>query len=272
LQLRERGGKTLGQPGEGLEFAVLLALLVVGLGAVLGGIFDELAFQRDRQAGGGDELGFEDGVEVHDRVTVLLGQAVCAVPLVKGEHPGAVDRHDQMAQEPKRVQGPHPNQAAGTALTQGGQRFGPLTMFQEMIHGVGDRQGLLVGRGQAVEIGQEAQLQVAQVKVNLPAAAQPQREDEQRQPEQEAAGVFHEGLEAGVRDLVQPGVELGEEVAQGADEDPAQLQDLPARRRCWVVCVFTRARLRREISPIRRLRRRYSFCHCWTWGSRACGT
>jgi hypothetical protein len=48
-------------------------------------------------------------------------------------------------------------------------------------------------------------------------------------------GIDHEGLEAGVGHLVQPGVELGEEVAQGADEDPAQLQDLPARRRCWVV-------------------------------------
>jgi hypothetical protein len=69
----------------------------------------------------------------------------------------------------------------------------------------------------------------------LPAAAQPQSEDEQRQPEEEAVGIDHEGLEAGVGDLVQPGVEFGEEVPQGADEDPAQLQDLPARRRCWAV-------------------------------------
>ena len=270
--MRERPREALGQPGEGCEFAVLLELVVVGGGAVVGGILDELAFQRDRQAGVGDELGFEDGVEVHDRVVVFLGQAVFAVPLVKSEHAGAVHRHDQAAQESERVQGPHPNQAAGTALPQGGQRFGSLTMFQEVIDGVGDRQGLLVGRGQAVEIGQEAQLQVAQVKINLPAAAQAQGEEEQRQPEQEAAGIDHEGLEAGVGHLVQPGVELGEEVAQGADEDRAQLQDLPARRRCWVVWVRTRARLSWEISRIRPLRRRYSFCHCWTWGSRAWGT
>lgn len=159
---------------------------------------------------------------------MLLGQAVFTVPLVKGQHPRAVHGHDQAAQEPEGVQGPHPNQPVGTLLAQVGQGLRPLTMFQEVIDRVGDRQGLLGGSRQAVNISQEAQLQVAQVKVDLPAAAQAQGEDEHRQPKQEAAVVFDEGLEAGVGHRVQPGVELGEEVAQGADEERPQLQDLPA--------------------------------------------
>jgi hypothetical protein len=45
-------------------------------------------------------------------------------------------------------------------------------VFQEMVHGVGDRQGGLVGGGQAVEVGQQAQFGVPQVKVDLAATPQ----------------------------------------------------------------------------------------------------
>lgn len=200
------------------------------------------------------------------------GQTLGTVLAVEAQHAGAIQGDDQVTLEAERGPGPHPDQAVGAALAQAGEGLAPLGMFQEMVRGVGDRQAGLVGGGQAVEIVQEAALRVTQGKVDLAATAQAQGEDPQRQPEQGTAVILDEGLETGVGHLVQPGVELGEEVAQRADEGRAQLQDLPARRRWWGVWVWTRARLSWETSARRRLSRRYSSCPCWTWGSRARGT
>jgi hypothetical protein len=89
----------------------------------------------------------------------------------------------------------------------------------KMIEGFGDREGILVGARQEVEVVKDGQFEVAQVVVGRAAAAQAQPEEEQPPPAEEAAVILDHGLEAGVGQLVQPGRGFREEVADGFEED-----------------------------------------------------
>jgi hypothetical protein len=89
----------------------------------------------------------------------------------------------------------------------------------EVIEGLGDREALLLGAGQEVQVVQDGTVQVAQVIVGGTAAAQTQPEQEQSPPAKEAPVILDHRLEAGVGQLVQPTGGLGEEVADGFEED-----------------------------------------------------
>jgi hypothetical protein len=75
------------------------------------------------------------------------------------------------------------------------------------------------------------------------AAAQTQAEEEQPPPTEKATVVLDHGLEAGVRQLVQPVRQLGEEVPDRFKKGAGQGYDLPRWRRRAVTCVRIRARV-----------------------------
>jgi hypothetical protein len=61
-----------------------------------------------------------------------------------------------------------------------------------------NRQGVLPGTGQKVEVVEDSAFQVAQVVIGRTATAQAQTEQEQAPPAEKTAMVFNHGLEAGV--------------------------------------------------------------------------
>jgi len=93
-------------------------------------------------------------------------------------------------------------------------------MANKVIEGFGDRERILLGVGQEVEVMEDGALEVAQVVVGRTAAAQTQPEEEQTPPAEKAAVILDHGLEAGVGQLVQPGGQFGEEVADGFEKGP----------------------------------------------------
>jgi hypothetical protein len=66
----------------------------------------------------------------------------------------------------------------------------------------------------------------------LPAAVQLQEIQEQTPPDEKASGVSAGVLVAGIGQVLEPVVELGEEVADGLDEGLAEDQGRPFWRRC----------------------------------------
>ena len=94
-----------------------------------------------------------------------------------------------------------------------------------------NRQRGLVGLGQLVGVVQNAQLQIAQFVIQVPAAAQFEAEQEQPPPHQEARVINDHFLKSGVGQLIGPAVKPGPEVAEAFEEASAKLYDLPALRR-----------------------------------------
>ena len=101
-------------------------------------------------------------------------------------------------------------------------------MADEVVEGVVDRQRRLLGLGQAVEVGQDRRAAVTQLKIELAAAAELKQVQAQPPPGQETRGVGASLLDARVGQAVEPGVELGEEVAGGLDQGAAGDQGRPA--------------------------------------------
>src|SRR5205814_8436861 len=87
-----------------------------------------------------------------------------------------------------------------------------------------------------------------QLVVELAAAAEFEQEQAQPPPQQETFVVDDKGEETRVLDGVDPGVDFGEEVANGLHEDGADVQGRPRRRCRWRLWVWTRARLSWVIS------------------------
>ena len=111
-----------------------------------------------------------------------------------------------------------------------------------MVEGFGDRQGVLLGARQMVEVMENGAFQVAQVVVGRTAAAQAQAEEEQPPPAKKAAVVVDHGFEAGVGQLVEPVGQLREEMADGFEKGASQGYDLPRLRRWAVTWVWISAR------------------------------
>ena len=103
------------------------------------------------------------------------------------------------------------------------------------------RGAALVGSGQTVDVGQDANAPFAVLEIELAAAAEFAHEQEDAVPEQEALVVLDAVLTARVGGLVEPVVEAGEEVSGGAGEGGADARRRPAFRRLWVVWVRIRA-------------------------------
>jgi hypothetical protein len=100
---------------------------------------------------------------------------------------------------------------------------------------------VLVGLGQTVDVAKDARALFAILEVELAAAAELAHEEQDAIPEQEALVVLDAILTARVWDLVEPAVEAGEEVPDGAREGGAGVQGRPAFLRLWVVWVLIRA-------------------------------
>ena len=81
---------------------------------------------------------------------------------------------------------------------------------------------------------QDGQFEIAQIIIGRTAAAQAQAEEEQSPPAEKAAMILDHRHEAGIRQLVQPGGQFGEEVPDGFEEGAGQGYDLPCRRRLAV--------------------------------------
>lgn len=146
---------------------------------------------------------------------------------------GAVNGGNEVALETEIVQGFHADEPLGVLAQQLGESRA-ADMADKMIEGFGDREGILLGARQVVEVVEDGAFEVAQVVVGRTAAAQAQPEQEQSPPAEKAAVILDHGLEAGVGQLVQPVGQFREEVADGFEESPSQGYDLPRLRR-WAV-------------------------------------
>jgi hypothetical protein len=139
------------------------------------------------------------------------------MPLFKGEIAGAIGRDNEGPVEAKSVENLVADELAHTLVAQLAQRRG-ADMTQEVIQGFVDGQRALLGFGQLVGIGQHAEFQVAELEIQVAAAAQFEAEEPQAPPEQEARFVGDHGLEASVGEIIRPAIQTGPEVVDGFKE------------------------------------------------------
>jgi hypothetical protein len=170
------------QPGKRLEFTVLLG----GLGVA---VLDEFGPQRVGEAVGGDELGFQNMMEIEGfAVGGLLREAEGAVAFAVEVLPGPVDGHGEAPEDPPGVQGLHPNEALGDL---GGEfrEGGRIERLQVVDDGIVVRGGLGRGAGDGVEVGDEGGR--VRLEAELPPGAQTQEEDRDGGPDQVRLGIVH---------------------------------------------------------------------------------
>jgi hypothetical protein len=110
-------------------------------------------------------------------------------------------------------------------------KSGAADMVDEMIEGLGDWEGILLGARQLVEVLQNGAFDVAQIVIGRTTAAQAQAKEQESPPSKKAAVIGDHGLEACVGQLVQPVGQFREEVADGFEKGPGQGYDLPRWRR-----------------------------------------
>ena len=79
-------------------------------------------------------------------------------------------------------------------------------MAQEMTERLVDRQGFLLGLSESIDIVQHPELVIAQLEIQLAAAAQFAAEQQQSPPAEEADIIIDHGLETGVGQCLEPGV------------------------------------------------------------------
>lgn len=164
---------------------------------------------------------------------VPLSQALGTMVMTEAEVTGAVNGGDEIALEAEIVQGFHADQPLSVLVEQLGES-GAADVSDEMIQSFGDRERVLLGAGQQVEVVEDGAFEIAQVVIGRTATAQAQPEQEQAPPAEKAAVILDHGLEAGVGQLVQPGGQVREEVADSFEKSPGQGYDLPRLRR-WAV-------------------------------------
>ena len=95
---------------------------------------------------------------------------------------------------------------------------GAADVANEVIEGLGHRQGVLLCAGQEIEIVQDSAFRVAQVVIGGTTAAQAQSKEKQSPPAKKAAVVLDHGHEAGVGQFVLPGRQVREEMADGFEK------------------------------------------------------
>ena len=150
--------------------------------------------------------------------------------------------------------------------------MGALPLFSKKYSKVWFTGRLSCGARQAIEVAQHLRAVRVELVIQLAPALQLAQEQAQPPPHQEPLVVDHHRQEPRVVDFVDPGVEIGEEVANGLNQDGADVQRRP-RRRFWCgTCPLIRARLNWLTSWIRVLRRWDSCTHFRTSSSRSWGT
>jgi len=135
--------------------------------------------------------------------------------------------------EPEIVQGFHADQPLGV-LAEQLSKSRAADMTDKVVEGFGDRQGILVGPGEEVEIMENGAFQIAQVIIGGAAAAQTQAKEQQAPPAEKTAVIIDQGLIARIGQPVQPRGQFREKMADGAEEGARQGYDLPRWRR-WAV-------------------------------------
>lgn len=128
---------------------------------------------------------------------MLLSQALGTMVMTEAEVTGAVNGRDQIALETEIVQGFHADQPLRVLMEQLGES-GAADVTDEMIQRLGDREGVLLGARQKVEVVEDGAFEVAQVVIGRTATTQAQPEQEQSPPAEKTAVVLNHGLEAGV--------------------------------------------------------------------------
>ena len=225
----ERGGQTI----EGLKFTILFLVLIVRRIAARR-IFDKLRGQGQGQAGGGQEFGLQERMEIGDRARgVLLSQASITMMMTEAEVTGAVDGDDEVTLKTEVVEGFHADEPLGVLVKQFGES-GAADMADKMVERFCDRERTLLGAGQEVEVVEDGALEITHVVVGGTAAAQAQPEQEQSPPAKKAAVILDHGRETGVGELIQPGRQFREEMPDGFEKELGQGYDLPRLRR-WAV-------------------------------------
>jgi len=174
---------------------------------------------------------------------VFLGQALRAVTRAKTQVTGPVHGGDEFTPAPEIVEGFPAQEPLGVLVKQLGEGRA-ADMANEVIQGLGDRERILRGARQAVEIMEDGAFEVAQVVIGGTSAAQAQPKQEQAPPTEKAAMILDPGFEAGVGQLVQPLRQGREEVADGGEKDADQSYDLP----CGCRRARTGVRIRAKVS------------------------
>jgi len=128
---------------------------------------------------------------------MLLSQALGTMVMTEAEVTGAVNGRDQIALETEIVQGFHADQPLRVLMEQLGES-GAADVTDEMIQRLGDREGVLLGARQKVEVVEDGAFEVAQVVIGRTSTTQAQPEQEQSPPAEKTAMVLNHGLEAGV--------------------------------------------------------------------------
>ena len=146
-----------------------------------------------------------------------MDQTMGAVPLLEGQEAGAVDSEDQSTEQARAVEHLVANEPVHTLGAQLSDGPG-ADVAQEMAQGLIDRQRLLVALGDAVEVFQDVEFQIAALVIELAAAAELAQEQHQPPPEEKATVVGHQDLPARVGQFIDPVVELGPEMPDGADQ------------------------------------------------------
>jgi len=184
----------------------------VRVGGVGGGVLHELGTHRECQAAAIDELGFEDGVQVEGAFAPALSQAALAVRPTEREETRTVQCNDELAGEAASIECFHADEPSDALGSQPGD-CRRADMTDKMIQGFVHRQRLLTAAGRPIDVFEDMRFGIAQLAVELAAAAELAAEQQQAPPHEELLVVLDEGQEAGVGQLLEPGIESGPEVA-----------------------------------------------------------
>jgi hypothetical protein len=168
-------------------------------------------------------------MEIEGGSAAAVREAIFAVGLAEKQEAGAVNGHHEVSLESEGVQGLRSDEPADTPGSQSGKSMG-ADMTEEVVESFVDGQGVLLGARQAIGIVQYLQFGIAQLVIQLAAAAQLEAEQQQPPPGEKSLVIADEGAKPRVGQLSELGIEGRPEVANRFDEGAAQLYDLPARR------------------------------------------
>src|SRR5208337_2140897 len=93
---------------------------------------------------------------------MLLSQALGTMVMTEAEVTGAINGGNEIALETRIIQGLHADEPLGVLEEQVGES-GAADVPNEMIEGLGHREGLLLGACQEVEVVEDGAFEVAQV-------------------------------------------------------------------------------------------------------------
>ena len=147
------------------------------------------------------QFGLQHWMQVIDRGAVAMHQAMRAMPLLETEKAGAIDR--------PTTNRPNKREASSTLL-----RMSPPTApgfdlasapepqaAQEMAQGLVHRQGVLLAMGEAVDVGQDAEFQIAKLEIQLATATELAEETAASPTRAESGGGRLPSAENGCRAL-----------------------------------------------------------------------